>query len=442
MFRRGSSGLLCASVLDLLESPAGVSQFFNKAGQILAYLCLIMYTLGTLCVYAVTVASSLSTFRSTMFGFRSYYVILTVFAVVVLPFCFGNFQNTKYLQMVVIVVRLVFFLAIIFSSSYLMDKEPDAPIPLDDINLASVGGLPWMFGNAIFTFMIHHSVPGLLSPVDPSANATKAVAIGYTVALALYLLMCSIAMFTFQGSAFEVGVLVASCRSLLSHILWPITLVLQELYNDNFATLANYNMKWMSDFLDAYPVLMVALYPLITITLRNNLQAFVSQFQADTVARREATRERRASLASSGGRGRSRSRTMSNPKLMLESPVHRVLLDTIKGEIDDTMDDDEDVDDGGAFSGVVYTLCAALPPLAVAYCTDQVQVCRTQLLLPVRHNTSRMRACMAGCVHCHGCLRWAGCNVCDSKFLGALCAARGEAHGRISHGFTQHQPRA
>ena len=122
----------------------------------------------------------------------------------------------------------------------------------------------------------------LLGALLLAANATKAVAIGYTVALALYLLMCSIAMFTFQGSAFEVGVLVASCRSLLSHILWPITLVLQELYNDNFATLANYNMKWMSDFLDAYPVLMVALYPLICITLRNNVMNLVKMFRRPT----------------------------------------------------------------------------------------------------------------------------------------------------------------
>jgi len=180
------------------------SQFFGKAGQIVTYLFLILYTLGTLSVYAVTVPKSLQTFTPTILGFDSYYVFLTAFGIIVLPFCFGNFQNTRYLQMVVIVVRLVFFCAIIFSSLYLMEKDPGSPLPLEDINTFEVGGLPWMFGNAIFTFMIHHSVPGLLSPVMPAKDATKAVAIGYVLSLFLYLLMCSIALFTFKSDAFDV----------------------------------------------------------------------------------------------------------------------------------------------------------------------------------------------------------------------------------------------
>jgi len=154
----------------------------------------------------------------------------------------------------------------------------------------------------------------------------------------------------------------------------------QELYNDNFERLANYGMKWMSDFLDAYPVLMVALYPLITITLRNNLRAFVTQFQSKTRERREKTRERRASRASmgSGTRGRSRSRAASNPNMVVTSPVGRALLDTVTGHIDDEMSDDEEVEaEDERLSGIVYTLMAALPPLGVAYATTDVQVVST-----------------------------------------------------------------
>ena len=184
-------------MLDLLESPAGVSQFFNKAGQILAYLCLIMYTLGTLCVYAVTVASSLSTFRSTMFGFRSYYVILTVFAVVVLPFCFGNFQNTKYLQITVMVFRFLCFVCMIWASVAHIARGKGADSHLVVENDVKMPGLPWMLGNAICTFMMHHSIPGLVKPVRPQLSIKSAMLVGSCMGLFAYLSLCLTAVFAF-----------------------------------------------------------------------------------------------------------------------------------------------------------------------------------------------------------------------------------------------------
>jgi hypothetical protein len=42
----------------------------------------------------------------------------------------------------------------------------------------------------------------------------------------------------------------------------------QALYTQNFV---NYHVQWLGVFADAYPILMIPLFPLIAISLRNNM---------------------------------------------------------------------------------------------------------------------------------------------------------------------------
>lgn len=71
----------------------------------MTYACFVIYTLGTLSAYALTITNTtLELAHPTDYdsweivGINAYYVFLLGFAIIVTPFCFGNFQNTKILQ--------------------------------------------------------------------------------------------------------------------------------------------------------------------------------------------------------------------------------------------------------------------------------------------------------------------------------------------------------
>lgn len=70
-------------------------------------------------------------------------------------------------------------------------------------------------------------------------------------------MLCAIAMFAFDGMS------LASCSQ-----SDPRPCSIQPLYSNNFES---YNVKWLGYFTQGYPILMIVLFPLIAISLRNNL---------------------------------------------------------------------------------------------------------------------------------------------------------------------------
>lgn len=91
--------------------------FFGPLGAKLCYLILILMTMGTLAVFAVAVPLDLqSLFPPKVFGIDPYYIILTAFTIVTLPFCFKDMQNTKYLQLVVMFFRFLCVICMIYGA--------------------------------------------------------------------------------------------------------------------------------------------------------------------------------------------------------------------------------------------------------------------------------------------------------------------------------------
>ena len=147
-----------------------------------------------------------------------YYFVLIIFAVLVTPLCFGNFQNTRHLQVVIVVVRfLAYLLMLVVPMIFVFQGDPGITVSGDSkVLLASSNGnsssifsdLPTEFyvdpsgissvyGNAIFSFMLHHSIPGLLSPVRPERGAKVVLFIGFFACAIMYVALCTVANLAF-----------------------------------------------------------------------------------------------------------------------------------------------------------------------------------------------------------------------------------------------------
>ena len=50
-------------------------------------------------------------------------------------------------------------------------------------------GLPVLFGNAVLSFMVHHSLPGLISPLEDQLDGPKVLRNAYAISYVLYLVL-------------------------------------------------------------------------------------------------------------------------------------------------------------------------------------------------------------------------------------------------------------
>jgi hypothetical protein len=237
------------------------------------------------------------------------------------PACMGNFQNTRYLQIFVLVVRfLAFSLMLGAPLLYVLDYTRDdaavaeasgptttdgggpqpqspskGPVSLDGVDASffvNFAGLSDLFGNAIFTYMTHHSLTGLLSPVRPETSITAVVGWSYGTCCILYIALCTSAMFAFWNGDDKTQ----DCR-----LGGTAACSIQDMYSTNFET---YHVKWVGRFVDTYPVMMVALYPLVCITFRNNVRKLCQVLSAGAGSGRDdgASPSQMAGASGRGGR--------------------------------------------------------------------------------------------------------------------------------------------
>lgn len=228
--------------------------FFGPLGVKVTYLCLIVYTMGVLAVFSVAVPQALQTLLThDVLGIRPYYIFLIAFCVCALPFCFGNFQGTRVLQIICLFLRVLVFACMLFATIYRMSTGQGLTLETEVADGVQVTGLPWMMGNAICTFMFHHSVPGMVKPVAPQSSIKKAMFSAISLSLVGYIILCTTAVFAFAQ--------------------------VKGLYTLNFI---HFRFKEVAVFLQVYPTLLVALFPIICITLRNNILNAVTLFRSTT----------------------------------------------------------------------------------------------------------------------------------------------------------------
>ena len=257
-----------------VEMAAMAKMFFSKMGMRFFYLVIIVYLYGDLCIYAAAVPASLravachglnstgpDTGNSTrpclgpLDEQRSYYVFLTLFAFTLGPFCFFNVTKTKWLQLFTTAMRWITFIMLIAIAIWGIASRqgftPDSPRPPESSQVPAFGaeGLAQLFGVSIYSFMCHHSLPSLVTPIANKRNLSGMLAVVFLLILSFYSLLCLTAVFRFPASEFA-----------------PKSAALYTLLFQDFSVVE------ISYFLALFPVFTLsANFPIIAITLRNNL---------------------------------------------------------------------------------------------------------------------------------------------------------------------------
>eukprot|EP00767_Chilomastix_cuspidata_P001573 gnl/Chilomastix_cuspidata/1695.p1 GENE.gnl/Chilomastix_cuspidata/1695~~gnl/Chilomastix_cuspidata/1695.p1 ORF type:complete len:511 (-),score=203.07 gnl/Chilomastix_cuspidata/1695:7-1539(-) len=247
---------------------------WGPVGHILMYIALILYFLGDIAIYASGFAETMESVipifnrgddADDSDSLKDYYVWCAVFIVLVLPLSLIHLENTKVAQMVMTVLRnaaflLMIVLELVFIFAY------DAPTATWE----QVGAkwefskLPALFGDVVYSFMTHHSLPNLMAPLDNKRRAKPVMAVAMGGIYVMYFLLAWPSVFAFYNGT------EATCTTSTAPI--PDTVcALQDMINNNFA-----NFPWAGQFfayfLGIYPAFIVIFNSMLIVnTCRSNL---------------------------------------------------------------------------------------------------------------------------------------------------------------------------
>lgn len=115
---------------------------------------------------------------------------------------------------------------------------------------ANFSGVPSLFGACVYSFMCHHSLPSLIAPIAQKNHIKILLSFDYFIIFCFYLFLAFTGAFAFSN--------------------------LHDLYTLNFvpdSTQTSIILKGIEYFLALFPVFTLSTsFPIIAITLRNNLQ--------------------------------------------------------------------------------------------------------------------------------------------------------------------------
>ena len=126
--------------------------------------------------------------------------------------------------------------------------------------IANISGVPNLFGVCVYSFMCHHSLPSLITPIKDKSSLYRVLAMDYVLILAFYALLSFTGIFTFA--------------------------TLQDIYTLNFlpddcGVNSVTSVAFFEYFLALFPVFTLSTnFPIISITLRNNITTLFSKSDA------------------------------------------------------------------------------------------------------------------------------------------------------------------
>ncbi|CAI5515337.1 unnamed protein product [Closterium sp. Naga37s-1] len=234
-------------IVQRMEMAQMADMFFSDWGRIFFYIALILYLFGDAAIYCTFVPRSLVAFffpdNPPPWAFDAF---LVLFVAVIVPFCFFDFQKTKPLQIVTMVIRNAAITTMIVIAAWVAYSEGPRTTGVPNFRVTA---LPNLFGGAVYAFMCHHSLPGIITPMREKSFIRVVLFSAFLGVFVLYLLL-----FLSCGIAFGVGA------------EDPITF--------NFSPA---KFGWVGDLLFLFPVVTLSSnYPMLTITLRNNLDTLLT----------------------------------------------------------------------------------------------------------------------------------------------------------------------
>lgn len=232
--------------------------FFNKVGVIVFYICVIIYLYGDLAIYTVAVPKSLvnvTCYRDLeVDGVRycwkgvshdlAYKLYVLIYVLAIGSFVFFDAQKTTALQIFSSILRHTsFFIMIVIALNYIAKGEG---APKKEVTPFNIDKVPDFIGVSVYCFMCQHSLPSFITPMKNQAKATIVLGLALLACFIIYILVCYTATFAYGPDHLE------------------------DVYTLNFE---NFKIAPIRYFLELYPVFcLTASYPIIGITLRNNLK--------------------------------------------------------------------------------------------------------------------------------------------------------------------------
>jgi len=268
-------------ITERVEMGQMASMFFNKSGVVFFHLCMAIYLYGDMAIYAAAVPKSLRNVICThkpipvngttcnrslteadlcwndvpeISRMNAYRICLAVFALSLGGFVFFNVQKTKYLQIFTTLMRWLAFLTMIILAIMRVSSGAGEGKPV----LAKLSGIPTLFGVCVYSFMCHHSLPSLTSPIRDKSRLLTMMSADYLLILVFYSLLSFTGIFAFNNvqDLYTLNFLHDECEG-----GEPIT-----------------NIKAIQYFLALFPVFTISTnFPIIGITLRNNLKSLCLQ---------------------------------------------------------------------------------------------------------------------------------------------------------------------
>jgi len=240
--------------------------YFNNIGRLLFYAALCIYLYGDLAIYVTAVSKSFSDLlcpsnltetNSTnedfnvdceslnMTKLNLYRAVVIAFAVLIGPFTYFNVQKTKYLQLVTTSMRWFAFTVMISIATVSIIKNGVLGAPPS----MSFSGVPALIGASVYSFMCHHSLPGLITPFREKKYIVRQIGLDYVLICSFYILLALTGIFAFKE--------------------------LNDLYTLNFVPNSDTGifMEFIMYFLEMFPIFTLSTsFPIIAITLQNNLK--------------------------------------------------------------------------------------------------------------------------------------------------------------------------
>lgn len=264
--------------------------FFNKIGQFFFYLAMILYLYGDLAIYDAAVPKSLrdtictyypkdnSTLTEddpcwsaapTLSRMNSYRICVVLFNLLVGPLVFGNVQKTKLLQMATSLMRWIAFITIITLAFIKINDNTAKDISMNP-TLVNIKGVPNFFGACIYAFMCHHSLPSIITPMNRKKKYLTIFISAYSCIMVFYFLVSYTGAYAFGKN-------------------------LEDFYTLNFLPDRSQSnnqsvfLKIIDYYLSLFPVFTIsASFPIIAITLRNNLKSLYFFIKPEAVTTRKS----------------------------------------------------------------------------------------------------------------------------------------------------------
>lgn len=263
-------------IKEKFEISELATALLSRPARISVVVCLIAYLFGDLSIYCAVIARTLAhtsctrptniscnatipdselCWESSNFSRLAVYRLFVGLVVVLLcPLVFMNLQKTKWLQMLTTFMRWSAFAIMIGWSIVKLVSDG----PKGSHTLVNVTAVPTLFGTCVYSFMCQHSVPSLVQPISNKVKFNKILPFTYVQIACFYIFLSMTAVWTFSK--------------------------VEDLYTLNFWTdgcsLNNSTVIVLDYFLALFPVFTLSSsFPIIAITLRNNLKELLPQNQ-------------------------------------------------------------------------------------------------------------------------------------------------------------------